>query len=136
SLFVLLMLLGGVVMVSVLYSAIIAERHREIGLLRAMGTRCRTVVRLFVTEAALTTGLGGLGGIVLGGSLLLVFQRSLGYYFATPNVRFAWPAGRSCGASAGVCVLLAAFVGVLGAFLPALRAGRREPYVLIQAEGK
>jgi putative ABC transport system permease protein len=136
SLFVLLILLGGVVMVSVLYSAIIGERHREVGLLRAMGARCRTVIRLFVTEAALTTGLGGLGGIVLGGSLLLVFQRSLGYYFETLNVPFHLPAVRSVAAYGAMCVLLAAGVGVLGAFLPALRAGRREPYVLIQAEGK
>lgn len=131
-----LLLLGCVVMVSVLYSAIIAERHREVGLLRAMGARCLQVVRLFVVEAALTTGLGGFCGIVLGGSLLLGFRRSLGYYFQTLNVPFLWPTSDVVAVLAGVCVVLAAGVGVLGAFLPALRAGRQEPYTLIQAEGK
>lgn len=131
-----LMLLGCVVMVSVLYSAIIAERRREVGLLRALGARCRQVVRLFVVEAALTTGLGGFCGIVLGAGLLLAFRRSLGYYFQTVNVPFLWPGRDAVLACAGACVLLAAAVGVLGAFLPALRAGRQEPYTLIQAEGK
>jgi putative ABC transport system permease protein len=136
TLFTLLTVLACVVMVSVLYSAIIAERRREVGLLRAMGARCRKVVRLFVLEAALTTGLGGLCGVALGGGLLLAFQRSLGYYFQTVNVPFLWPAGTSVAMLALACLLSSTVVGVLGAFVPALRAGRQEPYLLIQAEGK
>jgi putative ABC transport system permease protein len=131
-----LLLLGCVVMVSVLYSAIIAERRREVGMLRAVGARCRQVVQLFVVEAAFTTGLGGFCGTLLGVSLLLLVRRSLGYYFQTINVPFLWPApGAIAGFGAG-CVLLAAAVGVLGAFLPALRTGRQEPYQLIQSAGK
>jgi putative ABC transport system permease protein len=134
--FAVLMLLGSVVMVSVLFSAIIAERRREVGLLRAIGTRCRQVVQLFIVEAALTTGLGGFCGILLGGSLLLGFQRSLGYWFQTVNVQFHWPAPASVALYGLACVTTAATVGVLGAFLPALRAGRQEPYQLIHGEGK
>jgi putative ABC transport system permease protein len=135
-LFTLLMLLGSVVMVSVLFSAIIAERRREVGLLRAIGARCRQVVRLFVVEAALTTGLGGFCGILLGGALLLCFQRSLGYYFQTVNVPFLWPGARSIVVFALGCVGASAVVGVLGAFLPALQAGREEPYQLIHGESR
>jgi putative ABC transport system permease protein len=131
-----LLLLGSVVLVSVLYSAIIAERHREVGLLRAVGARRGQIVRLFVAEAAMTTWLGGLCGVALGGGLLLLFQRSLGYYFQTVNVPFIWPAVHSIVICALGCALGAALVGVFGALLPALRVGRREPYDLIQAEGK
>src|SRR5262249_3513151 len=78
-----LLLLASVLMVSVLFSAILAERRRELGLLLAIGARRRQVVRMVLAEAALTTGLGGLCGLGLGGGLLLLFQRSLGYYFET-----------------------------------------------------
>jgi putative ABC transport system permease protein len=130
-----LMLLGCVVLVSVLFSAIIDERRREVGLLRALGARRRQVVRLFVAEAALTTGLGGLCGVALGGGLLLLFQRSLGYYFQSVNVPFVWPAGRAIVLYAVCCAAGASLVGVLGAWLPALRVGKQEPYQLIHAEG-
>jgi putative ABC transport system permease protein len=93
-------------------------------------------VRLFVTEAALTTGLGGLCGALFGGGLLLVFQRSLGYYFQTVHVPFVWPGGRSVVLCALGCALAASLVGVLGALAPAVRAGRQEPYQLIHGEGK
>jgi putative ABC transport system permease protein len=131
-----LMLLGCVVLVSVLFSAIIAERHREVGLLRALGARRRQVVRLFVAESALTTGLGGLCGVALGGALLLLFSRSLGYYFQSVNASFVWPPGRAVGLCAVCCALGASLVGVLGALLPAVRVGKQEPYQLIHAEGK
>jgi putative ABC transport system permease protein len=131
-----LLLLGSVVLVSVLFSAIIAERQREVGLLRAVGARRGQIVRLFVTEAGFTTGLGGLCGIALGGGLLLLFERSLGYYFQTVNVPFLWPGATSIAWNAAGCALGAGLVGVFGALLPGLRAGRREPYDLIHAEGK
>jgi putative ABC transport system permease protein len=131
-----LMLLGCVVLVSVLFSAIIAERRREVGLLRALGARRRQVVRLFVAESALTTGLGGLCGVALGGALLLLFSRSLGYYFQSVHVPFVWPAGRAVALCAVCCAFGASLVGVLGALLPALRVGKQEPYQLIHAEGK
>jgi hypothetical protein len=67
---------------------------------------------------------------------LLLFQRSLGYYFQSVNVPFIWPTGVSIALSAIGCALGAALVGVLGVLLPALRGGRREPYDLIHAEGK
>jgi putative ABC transport system permease protein len=125
-----------VLLVSVLFSAIIAERRREVGLLRALGGSRSQVVRLFVAEAVLTTGLGGVCGVILGGSLLFLFERSLGYYFQNVNVPFLWPAWQAIALYAALCVVASVAMGVLGALLPALRAGRQEPYALIQAEGK
>jgi putative ABC transport system permease protein len=107
-----------------------------VGLLRALGARRRQVVRLFVAESALTTGLGGLCGVALGGALLLLFQRSLGYYFQSVHVPFIWPGGRAVALAAVCCACGASLVGVLGALLPAMRVGKQEPYQLIHAEGK
>jgi putative ABC transport system permease protein len=127
-------LLIAVMLVGLLYSAIVAERSREIGLLLALGSRGRHVVRLLLAEAAVTTGLGGLLGVGLGAGLLLLYRRSVGYYFETVRVRFAWPSPGTMAAIAALCVLLAAAVGLLGVAVPAWRAGRREPHELIRGE--
>jgi putative ABC transport system permease protein len=123
-------------LVGLLFSAIIAERSREIGLLLALGCRRRHVVRLFLTEAAVATGLGGLLGVALGAGLLLVFRRSVGYYFETIRVGFAWPPLDTTAATAAACVLLAAGIGLVGVAVPAWHAGRREPYELIRGEAR
>jgi putative ABC transport system permease protein len=130
----LVFLASSALLVGLLFSAIIAERAREIGLLLALGCRRRDIVRVLLAEAAVTTGLGGLLGVALGAGLLLVFRRSVGYYFETVRVRFAWPSPGAMAAIAGGCVLLASAVGLLGVAIPAWRAGRREPYELIRSE--
>jgi putative ABC transport system permease protein len=129
-------LLSSGLLVGLLFSAIIAERSREIGVLVALGCRRRHVVQLFLAEAAVATGLGGLLGVALGVGLLLVFRRSVGYYFETIRVGFAWPPPGTTAAIAVACVLLATGVGLLGAALPAWHAGRREPYELIRGEAR
>jgi len=53
-------------MLSVLFSAIIAERKRELGMLRAMGARRRQIISMLLAEAGATTAVGGLAGVVLG----------------------------------------------------------------------
>jgi putative ABC transport system permease protein len=121
-------------LVGLLFSAIIAERSGEIGLLLALGCRCRHVVRLLLTEAAVTTGLGGLLGVALGDGLLVVFQRSAGYYLETIRVGFVWPPAETTAATAAACVLAAVGGGMLGVAVPAWRVGRREPYELIRGE--
>ena len=127
-------LLSSGLLVGLLFSALIAERSREIGLLIALGSRRRHVVRLFLAEAAITTGLGGLLGVALGAGLLLMFRRSVGYYFETARVRFVWPPVEAIAVIAVGCVMLAAAVGLLGVAVPAWHAGRREPYELIRGE--
>jgi hypothetical protein len=78
-------------MVGALYSGLINERRRELGLLLAVGMRPTQIVRLILAEAALTTGLGGICGVVLGAGGLILFERSLGYQFERYQVPFALP---------------------------------------------
>ena len=66
----LVFLVIAVMLVGLLYSAIVAERSREIGLLMALGSRGRHVVQMFLAEASVTTALGGLLGVVVGAGLL------------------------------------------------------------------
>jgi putative ABC transport system permease protein len=126
-----LVLLVTVLSVSVMFSAILTERQAELGLLLAVGTRRRQLIRLILAEAVIVTTLGGLGGLLLGGGLLILFRRSLGYYFETVEVPFLWPAPSAVALYALGCGLLAACVGLVGAAVPAWRASRREPYELM-----
>ena len=122
------------ILVSLLFSAIVQERTREIGLLRAMGAKPNQVVALVLAEAAMVTGLGGVAGIVLGFTLLFGFARSLGFYFETLGVPFGWPAIEVLVAISGAVVVASVALGVGGALVLAWRVRRLEPFALIHGE--
>jgi putative ABC transport system permease protein len=123
--------LAVLILVSLLFSAIVQERIRELGLLRAMGARPNHVVAMVLAEAAMITGLGGLGGIVLGFALLFGFARSLGFYFESLGVPFGWPPVEALVGMAASVLAASAALGVAGALLPAWRVRRLEPFALI-----
>jgi putative ABC transport system permease protein len=128
-----LVLFVTVLSVGVMFSAIIAERRAELGLLLALGTPRRQLVRLILAEAMIVTTLGGLGGLLLGTGLLLLYRRSLGYYLETVDVPVLWPAPGVVALTALGCGLLATCVGLVGAAVPAWRASRQEPYELVRS---
>lgn len=128
------MLLGGLLLVGLLFSAIVSERRREIGVLQAIGAKPGDVVRMIVAEAGFVTGFGGIVGLLLGGALLFVFQNTLVYYLQTMHVEFNWPPFSEIGLVAGICVLATVSVGALAAAIPAWKANTEEPYSLIQRE--
>jgi putative ABC transport system permease protein len=124
------------ILVSLLFSAIVQERYREVGLLRAMGAKPNQIMTIILAEAAVITGLGGLAGLGFGAAVLLTFARSLGFYFALLGVPFSWPPAAVLEAGALLAIVLSVGLGLLGAFLPAWRVRRMEPYALIQAEAR
>jgi putative ABC transport system permease protein len=134
-LFTALILLTTGLMVGILYTGLLSERRRELGLLLAVGMRPSQVLQLTLVEATLTTGLGGACGVILGGACLVLFQRSLGYYFESYQVPFTLPPTSGLVMTGAVSVLVCCAVGLLGALLPACRAGYREPYDLVRGEG-
>ncbi|MBA3856591.1 MAG: ABC transporter permease [Cyanobacteria bacterium PR.3.49] len=133
--FTAMMLVAMLIMVSLLFSGIISERRREVGLLRAIGSRHADVMGMLLAEAVFTTSLGGITGIIFGSGLLLLFQRSLVYYLETLHVEFVWPQATTIVCVGICCSVVSAMVGLLGALVPAWRASLEEPYLLIQSEG-
>jgi putative ABC transport system permease protein len=124
------------ILLSLLFSAIVQERHREIGLLRAMGAKPNQVMTIVLAEAAVITGLGGLAGLGFGAAVLLTFARSLGFYFALAGVPFSWPPAAVLEGAAALAIVFSVALGFLGAFVPAWRVRRMAPYALIQAEAR
>ncbi len=124
------------ILLALLFSAIVQERYREVGLLRALGAKPNQIMTIILAEAAVITGLGGLAGLGFGAAVLLMFARSLGFYFALLGVPFSWPPAAVLEAGALLAIVFSVALGLLGAFLPAWRVRRMEPYALIQAEAR
>jgi putative ABC transport system permease protein len=131
----LIMFISSALMIGLLFSAIIGERKREIGLLMAVGFRSGNLIALLLAEAAIATATGGVLGCVLGAMLMRVYEHSLFYHLKTLGVPFIWPGAPEIAAIALVCLGLTTSVGIIGALAPALYVSRREPYELIRAEG-
>jgi putative ABC transport system permease protein len=128
-------LLATVILVGLVYSAILAERRRELGLLLAIGIRPRELLTFVVVECAATTTLGGVCGSLLGSAALLLWQRSVGFALEASSVPLALPGSSVQVAAGAACAALSGTLGIAGAFVPAWRASISEPYALVRGDG-
>ena len=100
--------------------AAVANRTTEIGTLRALGFRRRSVLAAFLVEAMVLALLGGAVGLAL--AALLSFAK-------VSTVNFSSFSEIGFGFALSVAVIIAGFffalaMGVVGGFLPAVRAAR------------
>ncbi|ADH88329.1 protein of unknown function DUF214 [Ancylobacter novellus DSM 506] len=130
-----LLSVGTAVMVGVLFSAIMAERRRELGLLKAIGAGIGQIVGMAIIEATIATAGGAVIGVLFGVLLLRMFERMLVHHLGEMGIPFLWLDGPTTILIAALCVSGAALVGVVGAWVPAWRLGRSETYDLIRKEG-
>jgi lipoprotein-releasing system permease protein len=113
---------------SVLVVSVI-QRGRQIGILRAFGTRREQVLRIFLLQGGILGLVGSLGGILLGSILALVFQRLAMNPDGSPIFPVAltvWLYARA--------VLVALLTGLVGSWLPARRAAALDPAEAIRYE--
>ncbi len=115
--------------IGLVFSLIINERQRELGLLRAMGARKNFVFQLVLGEAGLLTGLGGMGGLLTSQILLISFGRLLQHRLRIP---YLWPAPVEMLGLVALMLLLALISGALASLQPAWRSSRLEPYQAIR----
>lgn len=98
----------------------VASRVREIGTLRALGFRRRTVLSVFLREALLLALLAGAAGTAAASALSLVsFSAMNNQSFTQITFHFAFGTGVAAGA-----IAFSLAMGLLGGFAPALRAAR------------
>jgi len=116
-------------MIGVIFSMIVNERQREVGLLRAMGARRSSVFGLIITEASTLSLLGGMSGVAAGGVLLFSFKNLIK---ASLNVPYLWPEPLQFAVLILFCLVLAFLTGVGAALYPAFRSSRMEPYEAIR----
>lgn len=115
--------------IAAIFSMIVNERQREIGLLRAMGGNRGYIFRLMTTEAVLLTAAGGAAGVVVGGAGLFVFRTVITSSLGIP---YLWPPVWFFTILVLGTLLLAVLSGVVASLYPALTSSRLEPYAAIR----
>ena len=116
------LLVGGVGIVTIM-SIAVTERTGEIGLLVALGARRRTILALFLGEAVVLAGIGGLLGLLVGAGL----AQLVGLLVPAMPVATPW---RYALAAEGVAIV----VGLAAGVLPARRAARLDAVEALRAE--
>lgn len=123
--------LVGIFLIINTFSMLVAQRTREIGLMRAVGSSRGQVNRSVLVEALLlglfgsVLGVGAGVGIAVG---LMKLMGSMGMHLSTDDLTVAWT-------TPVVGLALGVVVTVLSAYLPARRAGKVSPMAALRDAG-
>jgi putative ABC transport system permease protein len=116
------LLVGGIGILTIMTIAV-GERTAEVGLLRALGASRQQIMGLFLIEAVILAGTGGLGGLLLGG----LGAWLLGVAIPGLPIQLAW-------GYAGLALLVAVLIGLVAGVWPALRAASMDPVTALRGE--
>lgn len=105
----------------------VVQKSREIGILRATGTRRNQVMRIFLIEGAMLGLTGSAGGIVLGSAIARLFMHLARNPDGSPMFPVALTLALYLRSAA-----IALGVGTGAALLPARRAARMQPAEIIR----
>ena len=100
----------------------VAERTKEVGLIKAIGGKSKVVKKQFLLEAVIISVLGALFGIILGILIGNSFAIILGTGFVVP---WGWVL---------YGILICSGVGLLAGLYPAIKAGRLNPIEALRYE--
>ncbi|MER6424900.1 FtsX-like permease family protein [Streptomyces sp. NPDC001137] len=123
--------LVGIFLIINTFSMLVAQRTREIGLMRAIGSSRKQVNRSVLVEALLLGVFGSVLGVGAGVGLavgLMKIMGSMGMHLSTADLTVAWT-------TPVVGLLLGVVVTVLAAYLPARRAGKVSPMAALRDAG-
>jgi putative ABC transport system permease protein len=120
---VLTLVVGGIG-VSNIMNVVVEERTREIGIKMALGAKPRSVLRQFMLETLIITGVGGLMGLAIAIAICsavpaLGFTDVIGVPTVSPPV-------------AGATALLLGLIGLVAGFFPARSAAAMDPVVAMK----
>jgi len=116
------LLVGGVGVMNIMLMSV-TERTHEIGVRKAIGARRGDVIRQFLTEAVILTGLGGIVGVFLGYASASLIS------LAFPTLPTSVPVW-----AIAMAVTTAAGVGLFFGMYPAVKASRLDPVEALRYE--
>ena len=134
------LVVGGIGIMNIML-ATVTERTREIGIRRALGAKRRDIIRQFLVEAVVLTGIGGGAGVLLGflcGPTVDAIRAACSRFF--PEMIQALPdtimelQPRIAPWSIIVSLFIAIGVGVLFGIYPAVRAAQMDPIEALRHE--
>jgi putative ABC transport system permease protein len=115
-------LLGAAIGLMNIMLVAVTERTKEVGLIKALGGKKRTVILQFLLEAIIISVLGALLGIILGISLGNFFSLVISTGFVVP---WNWVI---------LAIVICSVTGLLAGLYPALKAGRLNPIEALRYE--
>jgi putative ABC transport system permease protein len=129
---VIALIISNVLNIYTVFSAIVNERVKEIGILRAIGASKLSIFKLILYESIITCLIGGILGIIMGLILLRIFQRSWIFYLKLVNVPFNLPPLWLILLIINIVIIVTFIMSLVGAYLPAKRASEISPYDAIR----
>ncbi|MET7380240.1 FtsX-like permease family protein [Streptomyces sp. NPDC005526] len=123
--------LVGIFLIINTFSMLVAQRTREIGLMRAVGSSRRQVNRSVLVEALLLGVIGSVLGAGAGVGVavgLMKLMGQMGMQLSTDDLTVAW-------STPALGLFLGVGVTVLAAYLPARRAGKISPMAALRDAG-
>ncbi|WP_420034049.1 ABC transporter permease [Streptomyces sp. cg28] len=123
--------LVGIFLIINTFSMLVAQRTREIGLMRAIGSSRKQVNRSVLVEALLLGVVGSVLGVGAGVGLavgLMKLMSAAGMDLSTNDLTVKWT-------TPAIGLLLGIVVTVLAAYLPARRAGKVSPMAALRDAG-
>lgn len=125
------LMLGGIAGISLLVAGVgvmnimlvsVTERTREIGIRKSLGAKRSTIMQQFVIEAAVTSSIGGVIGIIVGCILTVVIGDFLGI---TATATFG---------AIVVSFSVSVGIGLIFGYMPASRAAKLNPIDALRSE--
>ncbi|MFJ8924454.1 ABC transporter permease [Streptomyces sp. NPDC102415] len=123
--------LVGIFLIVNTFSMLVAQRTREIGLMRAIGSSRKQVNRSVLVEAVLLGIVGSVLGVAAGIGLavgLMKLMGAIGMELSTKDLTIAWT-------TPAIGLALGIVVTVLAAYIPARRAGKVSPMAALRDAG-
>ena len=124
-------MLGGIAGISLLVAGVgvmnimlvsVTERTREIGIRKSLGARRKVIMEQFVIEAAVTSSIGGIMGILLGAAATRLVGAAMGIT-ANPTL-----------GAVIISFSVSVGIGLLFGYMPASRAARLNPIDALRSE--
>ena len=120
-------IVGGIGIMNTMYTSV-SERIKEIGIMKAIGAKNKTIITIFLIESGIFGMLGGIGGTLLG----LIFAKSIEIYFQIHPLFYL-----KADVSPGLILFSITFsflIGCVSGYFPARSAAKLKPVDALRYE--
>lgn len=122
------LVVGGIGIMNIMLVSV-TERTKEIGLRKAIGATNRDILIQFLFEAVILTLIGGIIGIILGGSLSYAITLLLNSSLFNMKWIFVFPWG-----AAVLGIIVSSLIGLIFGIYPASQAAKKSPMEALRYE--